>query len=356
MTLDELRDQIDKLDYRLVELLNERARVVVEVGKLKSKTDVEIYAPHREKAVLDKILAANEGPLPDKTFMAIWRELMSGSFFLERPLRIAYLGPEGSFSHAAALLKFGQSVEYEAVTDIRAIFDEVSKGHSDFGIVPVENSAGGSVNESLDSFVDTDVLICAEVYMSIHHNLLANCSIDEIEEVYSKPEIFAQCRNWLSATFKETKTIPSASSAKAAQTAATKPNAAAIGSSVAAELYGLKKVCENIEDITNNITRFLVIGKTDAKPTGDDKTAVLFSTSHKAGALVDVLEIFRGNGLNLANIESRPSKKREWEYCFFVDFVGHRTQENVIKALEEAKKHCLQLSVLGSFPKNTTLL
>jgi chorismate mutase/prephenate dehydratase len=180
MTLDELRDQIDNLDYKLVELLNERARVVVEVGKLKSKTDSEIYAPHREKAVFEKIGAANDGPLPDKTLMAIWRELMSGSFFLERPLRIAYLGPQGSFSHSAALLKFGQSVEYEAVTDIRMIFEEVSKGHSDFGIVPVENSAGGSVNESLDSFVDTDVMICAEVYMSIHHNLLANCNIDEI--------------------------------------------------------------------------------------------------------------------------------------------------------------------------------
>jgi chorismate mutase/prephenate dehydratase len=356
MGLEDLRNQIDQLDSKLVELLNERARVVVEVGKFKSKTDSEIYAPHREKAVMEKIVAANDGPLPDKTLMAIWRELMSGSFFLERPLRIAFLGPEGSFSHSAALLKFGQSVEYEAVTDIRAIFDEVSKGHSDFGIVPVENSAGGSVNESLDSFVDTDVMICAEVYMSIHHNLLANCSIEEIEEVYSKPEIFSQCRNWLSATFKETKTIPAASSARAAQMAAKKPNTAAIGSSVAAELYGLKKVCENIEDITNNITRFLIIGKTDAKPTGDDKTAVLFSTSHKAGALVDVLEIFRGNGLNLANIESRPSKKREWEYCFFVDFMGHRSEENVVKALAEAKKHCLQLSVLGSFPKNLTLI
>jgi chorismate mutase/prephenate dehydratase len=356
MGLDELRKQIDSLDMKLVELLNERARVVVEVGKVKSKDDTAIYVPHREKAVMEKIAAANKGPLPDKTMLAIWRELMSGSFFLERPLRIAFLGPEGSFSHSAALLKFGRSVEYEAVTDIRTIFEEVSKGHSDFGIVPVENSAGGSVNESLDAFVDTDVMICAEVYMSIHHNLLANCSIDEIEEVYSKPEIFAQCRNWLSATFKETKTIPSTSSAKAAQTAASKPNTAAIGSSVAAELYGLKKICENIEDISNNITRFLVIGKTDAQPTGDDKTGVLFSTSHKAGALVDVLEIFRGNGLNLANIESRPSKKREWEYCFFVDFMGHRTEENVIKSLEEAKKYCLQLSVLGSFPRNMTLL
>ena len=356
MTLDELRNQIDDLDGKLVELLNARAQVVVEVGKLKSRTAGPIYAPDREKAVFEKIAKANKGPLPDKTLQAIWRELMSGSFFLERPLRIAFLGPEGSFSHSAAMLKFGQSVDYEAVTDIRTIFEEVSKGHSDLGIVPIENSSGGSVTESLDSFVDTDVMICAEVYMAIHHNLLANCKIEDIEEVHSKPEIFAQCRNWLSATFKETKTIPAPSSARAAQTAAKKPNTAAIGSSVAAELYGLKMICENIEDIANNVTRFLVISKNDAKPTGDDKTAVLFSTSHKTGALVDVLEVFRNNGLNLANIESRPSKKREWEYCFFVDFLGHRESENVIKALNEARKHCLQLSVMGSFPKNDTLL
>ena len=356
MNLDELREQIDTLDSKLVELLNARAQVVVEVGKLKSKTSGQVYAPDREKAVFEKIAKANKGPLPDKTLKAIWRELMSGSFHLERPLRIAFLGPEGSFSHSAALLKFGQSVEYEAVTDIRTIFEEISKSHSDFGIVPVENSAGGSVNESLDAFVDTDVMICAEVYMSIHHNLLANCGLEDIEEVYSKPEIFAQCRNWLSATFKEAKTIPAPSSAKAAQLAAKKPNTAAIGSSVAAELYGLKKICENIEDIANNVTRFLVIGKEDARPTGDDKTAILFSTSHKAGALVDVLDVFRQRGLNLANIESRPSKKREWEYCFFVDIHGHRADDTVALALQEAKTHCLQLSVLGSFPKNMSLL
>jgi len=353
MSLDELRNRIDEIDHQLVELLNERARVVVEIGKLKDKTGGQIYAPDREKQVFDKITRANKGPLPDKCLLAIWREMMSGSFVLERPLRIGYLGPGGSFSHTAAMLKFGQSVEYEPLADIRSIFDEVSKGHCDLGLVPIENTTGGGVIETLDALIDSDVKICSEVLMAIHHNLLANCSLEEIENIYSKPEVFAQCRNWLSATFKEAQTVPVASTAKAAQMAAGESKAAAIGSSIAAELYGLKIVCENIEDITNNITRFLIVGREDAKPTGEDKTAILFSTAHKAGALADVLEVFKRYNINLTNIESRPSKKRQWEYYFFVDFIGHRTEEQIQKGLEEACKHCLQLSILGSFPRAT---
>ena len=356
MSLDKLRNQINELDHQLVKLLNERARVVVQIGKLKNKADKPIYAPDREKEVFAGIVEANEGPLPDKCLVAIWRELMSGSFFLERPLRIGYLGPGGSFSHTAAMLKFGQSVEYESLADILSIFDEVSKGHCDLGLVPIENSTGGGVIETLDALIDSDVKICAEVLMAIHHNLLSNCPLENIEKIYSKPEIFAQCRNWLSATFKEAQIVPVASSARAAQMAADEPGAAAIGSTVAAELYELKVICGNIEDITNNITRFLVIGSEDAKPTGEDKTAILFSTAHKAGALADVLDVLKRYGINMTNIESRPSKKRQWEYYFFVDFLGHRTDENVQKGVEEARKHCLQLSILGSFPRATALL
>ena len=356
MSLEELRGQINELDAQLVKLLNERARIVVEIGKLKSKTDRPIYAPDREKEVIEKISAANEGPLPDRCLVAIWRELMSGSFVLERSLRIGYLGPGGSFTHTAAMLKFGQSIEYESLADIRSIFDEVSKGHCDLGLVPIENTTGGGVIETLDAFVDSDVKICAEVLMAIHHNLLANCPLDYIEKIYSKPEVFVQCRNWLSSTFKEAKTVSVASTAKAAQMASSEKNAAAIGSRIAAELYGLGIVCENIEDITNNVTRFLVISKDDARPTGEDKTAILFSTSHKAGALADVLDVLKQYEINLTNIESRPSKKREWEYYFFMDFIGHRTEENVQKGLEEARKHCLQLSILGSFPRAIELL
>jgi chorismate mutase/prephenate dehydratase len=356
MSLEELRKKIDELDRKLVRLLNERARVVVEIGKLKNKTDKPVYAPDREKEVLARIAEANEGPLPDKCLVAIWRELMSGSFVLERPLRIGYLGPGGSFSHTAAMLKFGQSVEYEPITDITSIFDEVSKGHCDLGLAPVENSMGGGVIETLDALIDSDVKVCAEVLMAIHHNLLGNCLLEEVEKIYSKPEVFAQCRNWLSATFKEAQTVPVASTAKAAQIAAEEPKAAAIGSKIAAELYGLRVICENIEDIANNITRFLIISREDARPTGEDKTAILFSTAHKTGALVDVLDVFKRYEINMTNIESRPSRKREREYYFFVDCLGHRTDKNVREGLEESRKHCLQLSILGSFPRAKELL
>ena len=356
MSLENLRNKIDEIDYQLVKLLNERARVVVEIGKLKSKTDKPIYAPEREKQVFTKITNANEGPLPNRCLVAIWRELMSGSFVLERPLRIGYLGPEGSFSHTAAMLKFGQSVEYEPLTDIRSIFDEVSKGHCDLGLVPVENTMGGGVIETLDALVDCDVKVCAEVLMAIHHNLLGNCPLEEVEKVYSKPEVFAQCRNWLSATFKEAKTIPMASTAKAAQLAAEEPKAAAIGSSIAAELYGLRVICENIEDNANNVTRFLVISKEDAKPSGEDKTALVFSTADKPGALSDVLDVFKQYGINMTKVESRPSRKKQWEYYFIVDVLGHRTTQNIRDGLEESRKHCLQLSILGSFPRATELL
>lgn len=356
MSLEELRQKIDGIDEKLVELINQRAQIVVEVGKLKQADETPIYVPHREKAVLEKIAQFNKGPLPDKTMKAIWRELMSGSFFLERPLLIGYLGPQGSFSHNAAMLKFGQSVDYEALTDIRAIFEEVSKGHCDFGIVPIENSAGGGIRESLDAFIDTDVMICAEVNMAIHHNLLANCPMSEIERIYSMPEVVAQCRNWLASTFKETETITTASSSRAAQMAADEPGSAAIASSIASEIYGLKMLCQNIEDVSNNVTRFLVISKHDSQPSGDDKSVVLFSTAHKTGALVDVLNVFRQYGLNMTNIGSRPNRKREWEYYFFVDFLGHREEEHVIKALDEARDHCLQLSTLGSFPRSTSII
>jgi chorismate mutase/prephenate dehydratase len=356
MSLDDLRKKIDELDCRLVQLLNERARVVVEIGKLKDKTAKPVYAPDREKQVFERIAQANKGPLPDKCLVAIWRELMSGSFVLERPLRIGYLGPQGSFSHTAAMLKFGQSVEYEPVTDITSIFEEVSKGHCNLGLAPVENTMGGGVIETLDALIDSDVKICAEIQMAIHHNLLAKCPLEEIEKIYSKPEVFAQCRSWLSATFKDAQTIAVASTARAAQMAAEEPKAAAVGSKIAAELYGLNVVCENIEDMANNVTRFLIIGREDAKATGDDKTTILFSTAHKAGALSDVLDVFKQHGINLTNIESRPSRKREWEYYFFMDFLGHRTEKSVQAALENARKHCLQLSILGSFPRATELL
>ena len=356
MSLDELRKRIDALDAQLVQLLNERAEVVVQVGRLKNETDKPIYAPDREKQVFEKIERANAGPLPTKCLKAIWRELMSGSFHLEKPLRIGYLGPNGSFSHAAAMLKFGQCVIYEPLADISAIFEMVGKGHCDLGLVPIENSTGGGVIETLDALIESNVKICAEVLLEIHHNLMAKCGPEKIRQIFSKPEVFAQCQKWLSATYRTAEKISVASTAKAAQMAAESDDAAAIGSAAAAELYGLEILHADIEDTPNNVTRFLIIGREDAKPTDQDKTAILFSTAHKAGALVDVLDVFRKHSINLTNIESRPSKKREWEYYFFMDFLGHHTDDLITRGLDEARQHCLQLSVLGSFPKAVDLL
>jgi chorismate mutase/prephenate dehydratase len=356
MDLQQLREQIDSIDAQLVELLNRRARVVVDVGKVKNTDGTPIYAPDREKKVIEKILAANKGPLPDKTLVAIYRELMSGSFALEKPLRIAYLGPEGSHSHAAAVGKFGQSVEYEFVADIRGVFEEVSREHADFGIVPIENSVGGGVIDTLDALIETDVQICAEINRSIHHNLLADCPLERIERVYSKPEVFVQCQRWLSETNLMGKTIAAPSTSKAAEMAHSEANAAAIGSTLAAELYGLKVAYENIEDNASNVTRFFVLGRKAAEHTGDDKTSVVFTTKDEPGALVDVLDKFRAAGINMTFIESRPSRKRNWEYYFFADVMAHHSEAHFKEAVESARKHCLRLNLLGSYPRASEVI
>ncbi len=348
-----LRKEIDELDLRLVDLMNERAKVVVRVGAAKQADGTPVYAPDRESAVLKRICEINGGPLPNRTLHAIYREMMSGSFALERPLRIGYLGPQGSFSHLAAQRKFGSSIEYRPLADIRAVFDEVARCHCDMGMVPIENSSGGGVIDTLDGFLETHVHMCGEVVLEIHHNLLANCLAEEIKAVASKPEVFAQCRQWLSTSLSNIDQIPVASSSRAAEMAAQQKGLAAIGSDLAAELYGLKVIFENIEDNPNNMTRFLVIARQPAKRTGNDKTAVMFSTAHRAGALVDVLNVFSRHGINLTNIDSRPSRRRNWEYFFFVDAEGHFENPNFAEALAEARHHCGEMHVLGSFPRAT---
>ena len=355
--LKSLREKIDELDHRIVELLNARARIVVDIGKIKHQSGTPVYAPDREKIVLERIRNANKavgGPLPNSCLEAIYRELMSGSFALEKPLRIAYLGPQGSFSHMASVKKFGSSVEHVPLTDIAACFKEVDRGHADLGLVPIENSTVGGIIESMDAFLETrSVTIVAEVLVAIHSHLLANCPPEEVKIVYSKGEALNQCRQWLTATFPNVQRMAVASSSKAAEMAASEKGAAAIGSTLAAELYNLKVLFSNIEDNPNNVTRFFVIGKSHNAPkrTGDDKTSLIFTTAHKSGALVDVLDVFRRYNINLTNIDTRPSQKRNFEYYFFTDMAGHIDDENVKKALEEVKQHCLQLAVLGSFPR-----
>ncbi|HEX7010472.1 MAG TPA: prephenate dehydratase [Phycisphaeraceae bacterium] len=351
-----LRQRIDELDRQIVDLLNERAKVVVQIGQIKRSGAAPIYCPEREQAVLEQVRRYNRGPLPDTCLEAIWRELMSGSFALERPLRVGYLGPPGSFSHLAARRKFGASIEYAALDDIAAIFDEIARGHIDYGLVPIENSAVGGVGETLDAFLDAPVQVCAEVLITIHHNLLSRHQPEQIQRIYSKPEALAQCRKWLSVQLQQAQKIPVASTSKAAELAAQEQGAAAIASSLAGEIYGLPVQFANIEDNPHNTTRFFVIGQQSAKPTGDDKTSIMFTTEHKAGALVAVLDVFRDFGLNLTHIDKRPSRRVNWEYYFFVDVIGHIEDPAVAKAVEEARRHCLQLTVLGSFPRARQVL
>ena len=349
--LTKLRRKIDDLDQRIVEMLNERAKVVVEVGKVKKANNRPIYAPEREQAVLERVADLNKGPLLPMTLQAIYRELMSGCLVLEKPLRIGYLGPEGSFSHMAAQHKFGYSVEYRPLADIRAVFEEVARKHCDVGLVPIENSVGGGVIDTMDCFIETSIHVCAEVIVEVHQNLLAKCAPEKIRVIASKPEVFAQCRKWLSTSFKQAQLLPVASTSEAARTAATKHGIGAIGSLLAAERYGLNVVFANIEDDPNNLTRFFVISREPAKRTGSDKTAIMFTTAHRAGALVAVLNVLAKHGINLTNIDTRPSKRRNWEYYFFVDAEGHCEDANFARALKDARRHCRELHVLGSFPR-----
>ena len=348
-----LRDRIDEIDQRLVELLNERARIVVEVGEIKRDTASPIYAPERERQVLQRIRRHNDGPLPDACLDAIWREMMSGSFALERPLRIGFLGPPGSFSHLAARRQFGASVEYDNLADIASIFHAVARHDNDYGLVPIENSSEGSVSATLDGLLDSSVQVVAELLLPVHHNLLANCDAPEIRRIYSHPQALGQCRRWLATQFPRVEQVATASTSQAAEIAAAHADegAAAIGSTLAGKIHDVHVQFENIEDNPNNCTRFFVIGHQRPAPTGDDKTAILFTTQHKPGALAVVLDVLRDAGINLTHIDKRPNQRANWEYSFFIDVVGHIDEPDVARAVAAAAEHCLHLHVLGSFPR-----
>jgi chorismate mutase/prephenate dehydratase len=367
--LQALRRKIDAIDDRLVRLLNERASLVVEVGKTKRAQGIPIYAPHREAEVLRKVLSANEGPLPDRTIEGVYRELMSGSFALEHPLRIGYLGPPGSHSHAAAVKQFGASVDYENLHEIGGVFTEVRRGHVNYGLVPIENSLGGGIVETLDAFKANahQLSIYGEVQITVHHALLANCEPRQVRRIHSKPEIFQQCRNWLSTQYPGVELMPAASSSRAAQTAAdecrkaqeigAEPGSAAIGTTLAGQLYGLSILFPRIEDDPNNVTRFVIIARQQARPTGDDKTSIMFVTEDKPGALASVLGDFQAAGINLSHIDKRPRGRGEnWAYTFFIDALGHREDAEMATAIERARAHCRELLVLGSYPRSRRIL
>src|SRR6516162_1321411 len=349
--LKSLRHQIDKLDLQILKIVNERAALAAEIGKVKDDHGAEVFSPAREEEVFQNMIQANKGPLDEATIRAVFREIISGSRALQKVLRIAYLGPEYSFSHLAALERFGQAVEYMRVGSIASVFEEVNRSHVDFGVVPLENSTDGGVSDTLDMFMRLPQLkICAEVRLKIHHNLLANCEQEMIRRVYSKPQALAQCRNWLSKNLPHADLKEVSSTAVAAQLAQQEPGAAAVASRQAAVRYGLRVLFQDIQDYAHNETRFAVIGHQEAPKSGADKTALMFKVPHHPGSLVDALDVFKSNKLNLTWIESFPAKNGKKEYMFFVDFEGHAEDPKVKRTLNSLAEQCEQLTVLGSFP------
>lgn len=350
MWLSELRKKIDTIDSKVVALLNERAKISLAIGKEKLQKKKGVYSPDREKAVLKRINSLNNGPMSNDAFEAIYREIMSSSLSLEKSLKIAYLGPEASFTHLAARKKFGSQIDYISCSNISEVFQRVEKEDCDYGVVPIENSIEGAVTHTFDLLVDSELKICSHILLEISHNLLSNANISQIKMIYSNPQVFGQCRGWLQTNLPDVQHIEVPSTTTAAQIASKQKNAACIASMLAAKVYNLRVIKKDIEDITHNVTRFLVIATSDVPPTGKDRTSMLFSVKDKVGALHSMLGPFYKNNINLTKIESRPSKKRAWDYYFFVDFEGHRMDKNVKKALSQLEDMCKYLKILGSYP------
>jgi chorismate mutase/prephenate dehydratase len=344
-----LRTQIDRLDRELVSLMNQRADLARQIGQLKASAGQETYDPAREEIVLERVTSSNQGPLSSDSLKAIYRELISGSRAIEQRIRVAHLGPAWTYSHLAALNRFGSSVDFVPVASISAAFEEVHAGHSHYGVVPLENSTDGRIADTLDNFSRLPVKICAEVPLRIHHILLATCDRSAIQEVYSRPQALSQCRNWLARHLPSARLIEVTSTSTAAEAAARKPNAAAIASRQAGVHYGLDVLAEDIEDVAGNTTRFAVIGHADAKRTGKDKTSIMFEIEHRPGGLADALSIPKKQRLNLTWIESFPLPGEERGYVFFVELEGHREDLRVRRAIAALEKRCKRVVVLGSY-------
>ena len=354
MDLADLRKKIDAVDMEIVRLLNERYRTVLEVGAWKKERTAAVYVPEREKAVLDRLCELNEGPMSAATLRSIYREIMSGALSLEFPLRVAYLGPEATFTHQAAMSKFGRSVGYVAKSSSSEVFAAVINGEAEYGCIPVENSTEGVVNRTLDMFLEwKDAAICAEINLPIHHCLLSKVPLSRIRKVYAHAQTLGQCRGWIRENLRGVELVEVASNTRGAEIAAGEECAGSIASLLAAEVYGLDVVRESVEDNPRNTTRFLVIsGKSrESAPTGTDKTSICFAIRDRVGALYDSLLPFKNQGLTLSMIESRPTGEKNWEYQFFVDIIGHREDEKVRAALEELEGLTSALRLLGSYPR-----
>jgi chorismate mutase/prephenate dehydratase len=349
-SVDVLRKKIDQIDEKIVLLLNDRASLAQRIGSNKSLNGQEIYAPGREKDVLSRVSQLNRGPLSEQAIRSVFREIISACRALEGPLRVAFFGAEATYAHLAAREKFGSSVALSPTASIAEVFQAVSQARVSFGVVPIENSTEGVVAHTLDMLVDSELKICAEIFLDIHHNLLSSGRPADIQRIVSHPQALAQCRAWLASHFPQVPVEEVASTAHAAIAAATDKTVGAISSALAREVYDLKVVAANIEDHSNNITRFLVIGRDATRRTGDDKTSLVFSVKDKPGILHRMLQPFARSRINLTKIESRPIKSKPWEYLFFIDCRGHRDEPRIKRALKTLERSCDFLKILGSYP------
>lgn len=356
MDLTPIREQIDKLDRQIVEILNQRLALAAEIGKVKRSQGGQIYVAEREDAVLRKVTSLNQGPIRNDALIAIYREIMSAAIALEKPLLIAYLGPEASYTHAASMKKFGASVDYHAMATIVDIFTALEKGEADYAVIPIENSTEGSVREAIDSFVESDLKVVAQIYLEITHALISNSPLEKITRVYSKDQALSQCRHWLQRHLPHAQLIPASSTSKAVLIAKEEDGSAAIASELAAVHHGVPVVQRNVQDKADNTTRFFVLGKRPSGVVGGgrDMSSFLISLGDEAsahsGALLKMLLPFAERGINLSKIESRPSKKRPWDYYFFIDVTGHYDDPKMKEAISELKKFCPVVKWLGSYP------
>ena len=354
--LQPIREKIDAHDHQLVELLNSRLALAAEIGKLKRTSGSQIYVPEREDAVLRKVSALNHGPIKNEALQAIYREIMSAAIALEKPLLIAYLGPEASYTHAAAMKKFGASVDYHAMPTIGDIFVALEKGEVDHAVIPIENSTEGSVREAIDSFAESDLKIVAQIYLDISHALISATPLEKIEKVYSKDTALAQCRLWIQRHLPHAQLIDAPSTTRAVQIAKETPGVAAIAGELAAQFYNVPVLAKGIQDKADNTTRFFVLGKKPSGPVGGgrDMTSLLISLGDEAashsGSLLKMLSPFSERGINLSKIESRPSKRRPWDYYFFIDVTGHYEDAAKKEAVAELRKFCPLVKWMGSYP------
>jgi chorismate mutase/prephenate dehydratase len=354
--LASLRGKIDDVDQEIQRLIAERARYAKEIGVVKGITKTaEFYRPEREAQVLRRVVERNQGPLRDEEMVRLFRELMSACLAQEEPLKVAYLGPEGTFTQSAVLKHFGHSVHALSVPTVDEVFHEVESGTADFGVAPIENSSEGTVNiHTLDMFLTSPLKICGEIELRIHQHLMGRMQdLKDVKRVCSHPQSLAQCRAWLAQHLPDVEKVPVASNAEAARRARDEEGTAALAGEAAASVYGLHILFNTVEDRDDNTTRFVVIGRKLFPPSGNDKTAVLVSAreSEGPGLLLHLLAPLSRHGVNMTRIESRPSRKRKWDYVFFLDLDGHADDANVRKALDEMKAKASLLKVLGAFPK-----